>query len=106
MNVNTETIPVLDELDIESFVREHGAKEKPKAQRYRFRVDCERFVTNHEQLTGAEVLRMAGKEPNCYTLYEARCGAGFVEVAPTSSVSFVAPGVERLVTLRKVCADG
>jgi E2/UBC family protein E/multiubiquitin len=96
---------LLDVLDLEKFVLEHGDSPKPRARAYIFAVNAEHFTTECECLPGREILRLAGKDPDDTKLFMVRRGS-FDLIGPDEKVCFTAPGVERFTTLSKVKCDG
>lgn len=100
------TSTMMDCLDLEKFVQQHGDAAKPRARTYLFAVNCEHFSSKCECLTGGEVLRLAGKDPATTKLVQVHCNGDFKRIGADEKVCFTEPGIERFVTVRNVCRDG
>ena len=94
-----EPIQALDELDIEQFVQANPRTEKPHAKLYVIRVDRHVLRVRERALTGTQILALVNLTPRTHKLYQKFRGQQPVEVGPNELVSFVAPGVERFVTI-------
>jgi hypothetical protein len=94
-----DTTPTLDELDIEQFAQANPAAEKPHAGVYVIRVDRHVLRVREPALTGTQILALVSLTPRTHKLYQKFRGQQPVEVGPNELVSFVAPGVERFVTI-------
>ena len=57
----TEVEDLVDEVDIEATAA--SGQRRPKAKRYRFRVDRELQVVTGEKLTGRDILHVSGHTP-------------------------------------------
>ena len=72
----------------------------PKAERYRIRIDKERYVVDEPCLTGRELLNLAGKTPvEQYQIFQKLRGGALEEIGLDEKADFTKPGVERFVTL-------
>lgn len=88
----------VDEVDVEEFAR--AGKPIPKAKRYRIRVDKVKFTVEVSEMTGREILVLAGKEPpERYLLNQKKHGGVVEPIAQNQVVDFTAPGIERFMTL-------
>ena len=97
----------LEVLDIEAFAKEHPAdRRKPCAHFYVIRIDRERKRVRQSEMTGAEILSLAGKTPETHKLFQKFCGGETEVVEPRELVSFVKPGVERFQTIPKDTTEG
>lgn len=96
---DTQTTPILDELDIEQFVQANPNTEKPAARVYVIRVDRHVLRVHDRALTGQAILALVHFTPRTHKLYQKFRGQQPIEVQPHQLVSFVAPGVERFVTI-------
>tara|TARA_R110002096_G_scaffold312051_1_gene506320 strand:- start:3703 stop:3990 length:288 start_codon:yes stop_codon:yes gene_type:complete len=85
------------EIDLEDFAKE--GKQVPKGEKYKIRIDREKYVTEEECLTGKEILILAGKTP--YTKYQLnqRSKGSVTKVEYSEKVDFTTPGIERFMTL-------
>lgn len=95
---------ILDEVDVEQFVKE--GKPVPRARRYRIRIDRESFVVSVPEMTGRAILALAGKTPEQYLLSQRLRGGVVRLVGPDETVSFLGPGVERFMTMPKDATEG
>lgn len=96
---------VVDEvIDIEVFVRER--KTVPLARAYRIRIDKPYYVVEVPEMTGLQILELAGKKPPTdYVLRQILHGQP-VKVELDAVVDFRAPGVEKFKTMLKTAQDG
>lgn len=94
----------VDIIDIEEFSLKSESK-KPKAKKYRIRVDKEKFVVEVPSMTGREILKLAGKNPAEWLLNQ-KIKKRFEPVDLDEVVDFTAPGVERFTTLPKEQTEG
>ncbi len=88
-------------------VEEHFATGKtlPRGKQYRIRIDKQQYVVNVEQMTGWEILALAGKTPEKFLL-RLKTKGGVEPVAPDQVVSFMAPGIERFMTIPNEVTEG
>lgn len=95
---------IVDEIDIEAF---EGEGRKPKARFYRFRVDKKQLRTEHPELTGEAILKLAGKlPPENYLLFQVFKDGRSEPVTLTEVVDLRAPGVEKFRTLPRDQTEG
>lgn len=96
---------VLEIVEIEEYVRE--GRPVPKARMYRYRVNKQKFDTDKEEITGAEILERAGLVPvKDYRLRKKRRNGPPEEVKPEEIVHLREHGVERFVAQHKHVQDG
>jgi hypothetical protein len=96
---------LVDEVDVEATACE--CRRRPRARRYRIRVDRERFVVNTAEMTGRQILELAGRcPPEQWILSQKLHGGDVVTIALDRVVDFRAPGVERFMTLPKDQTEG
>lgn len=87
-----------DIIDLEQYAK--AGKTPPKGKTYRFRVDSQIVTTKKEQLTGREILVLAGKNPVEKFQLNQRLRGGIVKkVNYDEIVDLTGPGVERFMTL-------
>lgn len=103
MQNQNEQLDEDDIVDLEAFFA--ADKAVPKGKKYRIRIDKQQFVVEVSEMTGREILALAGKTPEKFLLREKVRGT--VEtVGPDEEVSFLAPGVERFMTIPKEVQEG
>lgn len=90
-------------VDVEEFVA--AGKPVPKAKQYRIRLDKQQYVVGVEQMTGREILALAGKTPEKFLL-RAKAANGVEPIGADQVVSFLAPGVERFMTIPNEVTEG
>lgn len=93
--INLDDVQVID-------LEEHAkaGKNPPKAERYRIRIDKERYVVSSPCLSGRELLSLAGKAPvEQYQVFQKLRGGELDEIGLDEKADFTKPGVERFVTL-------
>jgi len=96
----------VDELEVEEFSKVHGGK-PPKARKYVIRIDREKFKVSVPQMTGRELLLLASKSPpENWLLNQKLRGGQVIAIGLTTVVDFIAPGVERFMTLPKDQTEG
>src|SRR5688500_10304929 len=105
-NVQDDHQQELDDLvDLEALAK--SDKKPPKAKKYRIRIDKEHFVVEKPGLTGRELLLLAGKQPECYDIFQiVRKNPKPQKIGLNEYVDFTTPGIERFVTLPKEQKDG
>ena len=97
----------LDVLDIEDHANSDSSGQlKPRARRYRIKVDRERFETTDPTPTGREVLALASKTPETYVLSQLMRNGPPTTIAADETVNLRAPGVERFTTTPREAIEG
>lgn len=91
-------------IDVEEFFAA-GKPVPPNAKNYRIRLDKQHYVVPVSQMTGREILALAGKTPEKFLLRQ-KFGHGVEPVGPDQMVSFLAPGVERFMTIPNEVTEG
>lgn len=97
---------IIEELiDIEEYGKEN--RKPPKARKYRIRVNKEKFVVEVPEMTGAEILKLAGKvPPENYKLQQKFHGGKVKTIKLTDVVDFTEHGVERFQTFPLTETEG
>lgn len=75
------------------------------ALKWRYCVHDSMYVSKEPQLTGAQILKQAGFDPSCYSLFEIVCGTP----QPRGNEELIdlrRAGIERFVTVKKTVTDG
>ena len=92
-------------VDLEEYAQR--GERPPRCERYRIRIDRERFVVLEPCLAGRELLVLAGKcPPERYRILQRFRGGKNVEIKLDEKADFTTPGVERFVTLPLDQHDG
>ena len=87
-----------DEIDVEEYGKR--GERPPRARRYRIRIDRERFVVHVPQMTGRDLLVLAGKKPpERFTITQKLRGGAVRPLGLDEAADFTEPGVERFMTL-------
>ena len=79
-------------------VEEYGKRNEkpPKARKYRIRINKQHFTVDVAEMTGRQILALAGKTPvESYKLQQKVHGGQVTVIGPDATVDFTAPGVER-----------
>jgi hypothetical protein len=92
-----------DIVDMEEFFAAN--KPVPKGKKYRIRIDKEHRVVDVPEMTGRAILDLVGKTPEKFLLRQKLRG-GVHPVEPDQVVSFLAPSVERFMTIPNEVTEG
>lgn len=98
----SEDLP--DIIDVEEHVK--AGKPVPRARRYRIRIDRVQYVVDHAELTGREILRLAGKTPEEYILSQKIRGGHVRTIEADDRINVAEPGVERFMTMKREAQEG
>ncbi|MBK6940903.1 MAG: multiubiquitin domain-containing protein [Planctomycetes bacterium] len=97
---NPSDEPEVDEIDLEAHARAgHPHVPRAKAKRYIITIDRARYTVGVPEMTGKEILRLAGHTPESHKLFEKVRGGRPEPVAPDQVVNLRKPGVERFQTI-------
>ena len=100
-----EADELVDEIDVETTAA--AGKRRPRARRYRIRIDRERHVVEVPKMTGRQILTLAGRTPpEQWMLSQKLHGGKVVTIGLDEVVDSQAPGVERFMTLPKDQTEG
>ncbi len=93
------TEPMISEVvDVEEYAK--IGKEVPKGKKYIIKVDKEKYEVETSEMTGMQILTLAGKNPPDRFQLNQKFKGGRVEpVSLDQEVDFTAPGVERFMTI-------
>lgn len=94
---------IIEIIDLELFIREK--KPIPHGHKYKIRIDKQYYVVDVPQMTGEQVLGLAGKTSATYLLSEKVHGQ-MRPVPPSEVVDFTSRGVERFATVPKEVQEG
>jgi len=90
-------------IDVEEYFA--TGKDVPKGQRYRIRLDKQQYVVEADHMTGQEILALAGKTPE-KSLLRQKIKGTVEAISPSQVVSFLAPGIERFMTIPNEVTEG
>lgn len=92
-----------DVVDLEEYFAAQRAV--PRGKKYRIRIDKQFYVVSVPELTGRQILELAGKVPEKFLLRQKTRG-GVEPVLPDQIVSFVTAGIERFMTIPNEVQEG
>lgn len=95
-----EAIEHLEDALIE--LEEYAKQDKvpPKSKRYLIRIDKTKYEVNVHEMTGRELLDLAGKKPaENFLLTQKLRGGATKKIELDEKVDFTTPGIERFMTL-------
>lgn len=101
MSTNEEEVELLD---VEEYAK--AGKDKPKAKRYRIRIDRAHHETTNPKPNGREILALAGKTPETHLLSQKVTGGAPIPIAADQEVDLRAKGVERFMTVPREATEG
>ncbi len=85
-------------VDVEEYAK--SGEKKPKCNKFRIKIDKEKFVVNVPEMTGWQLLELAGKKPiEQYSIFQRFKGGATEKVEYSETTNFQAPGIERFMTL-------
>ena len=85
-------------IDIEEYSKVD--KKVPKGKKYKIRIDKVKYTVSESEMTGKQLLELAGKNPvEEYAIYQKLKGGKTVRIELNDIADFTSPGVERFVTL-------
>lgn len=92
-----EELLIEEIIDLEEWAKDDR---KPKrAKKYVIRIDKTKYTVDVHQMTGAEILALAGKTPKAYQLSQKFRGGRVEVIKPEQTVEFYKHQVERFQTL-------
>ena len=97
-------VEILDLVIVEDWVK--IGKPVPRGKKYRIKVDKVEYVVHHHEITGEQILALAGKKPAEWKLYQVHRGRQPVPVPPAHVVDLCAHEVERFTTVPKDPSEG
>lgn len=95
---------IAEQVDIEAHGR--AGKTPPPARIYRIRIDDHHYTTEKNELTGREILALASKRPEAFTLRQRLHGGRVESIGPDALVNLLTPGLERFITIPKENTEG
>jgi len=92
-------------IDLEEHAK--AGKKPPKAKQYRIRIDKAHFVVDVPEMTGRQLLKLAGKEPpERFKIFQHLHGGATKPIGLDETVDFTTRGIERFKTLPIDSTDG
>jgi len=93
-----------DSVDIEQC----GIHERrpPRGHKYRIRIDGEKFTVESTVVAGVDILKLAGKNFDEWTLNQKLHGGRRIKIKTDDDVDLTKPGVERFETVRMQAQQG
>ena len=101
------TIPSNDDnsIDLEECAKKD--RKPPKGQEfYKIKIDGDKYKVKEEKMKGTEILGLAGKTYDEWSLNQKFCGGRRVPIKPEDFVDFTQKGIERFETVRKQAQQG
>jgi hypothetical protein len=105
-NKSTHEVEVLEKIvdlleeviDLEECAKSN--RTPPRARQYRIRIDKQYYVVNVTEMTGRQLLELAGKRPpEQYKIHQKLRGGQPKLIGLNEKADFTTPGVERFMTL-------
>lgn len=85
-------------VDIEEYAK--AGRKPPQADRYRIRIDKEKYEVESSSLTGQQLLELAGKTPpENYMIHQKLKRGETKKIELDMLADFTEPGVERFMTI-------
>ena len=92
-------------VDIEEYSKNNISV--PKGKSYQIRIDKEKFIVDVPEITGKQLLELAGKVPtNRYALYQQLRSGQTLKIEEITVVDLCEPGVERFMTIPLDSTEG
>ena len=92
--IKVTEIIIIELVDIEECAKR--GETPPKARKYRIRINKQKYIVEVPEMTGRQILELAGKVPaNQYKLQQKLTGGRVEAINADEMVSFTKPGVER-----------
>ena len=93
-----------DPIDVEEC--NQNDRPPPKGQKYRIRIDREKYLVEEEKITGAAILVLVNKSPEEWALNQKLKGGKRERIEADDSVNVAQPGIERFETVRRQAQQG
>lgn len=93
-----------DPIDVED-CGQHG-RPPPKGQKYRIKIDREKYLVEEEKISGAQILALAKKTSEDWALNQKLSGGKRERIKADDFVDVSQPGVERFETVRRQAQQG
>jgi len=99
LETNKANEEVLNEVvDLEEYAKSN--RKPPRARQYRIRIDKKHYVVDVPEMTGRQLLELAGKRPpEQYKIHQKLRGGQAKPIGLNDTADFTTPSVERFMTL-------
>lgn len=94
----------IEVVNIETYAKTN--KPVPAGHKYQIKIDKQLYVVEVEQMTGRDILMLAGKIPPERHILQLKEGKSVRKIELDEVVSFLAPGVERFMTIPNEVTEG
>lgn len=85
-------------IDLEEYAK--NGKSIPEKGPYKIKIDKEKYVVDVPEMTGRQLLELAGKNPpEQYAFFQRINGGQTIKIELDQIVDFRTPGIERFMTL-------
>ena len=102
--IPAEAVAEPDVIDVEICGKRD--RRPPKGYRYRIRIDREKHVVPSAEITGREILTLAGRNSDEWALNQKMPGGRRVRIEVGETIGLARPGVERFETVRRQAQQG
>ena len=93
-----------DAIDLEECGK--NDRRPPKGHKYRIRIDGDKYTVDSAEITGADILALAGKRDDEWSLNQKLHGGKRERIAANDVVDLSRPGIERFETVRRQAQQG
>lgn len=93
-----------DAIDLEECGK--NDRRPPKGHKYRIRIDGDKYAVDSAEITGADILALAGKRDDEWSLNQKLHGGKRERIAANDVVDLSRPGIERFETVRRQAQQG
>lgn len=92
---------VVEQIELEAWVKQHGAVQPPLAKHYLVRIDDRSYKVYDSVITGGQLLDEASKRPvDEYLIFQVLNNGQLEEIRLDETVELRKPGIERFITWR------
>ena len=105
------TVPFSDDesIDLEECAKQGRRPPKvknPKVQKYKIKIDREKYKVKKQKMEGSEILSLAGKTHSEWSLNQKFSGGRRISIEPDEIVDFSQEGIERFETVMRQAQQG
>ena len=85
-------------IDLDEYAQ--NGKQIPKCEKFKIRIDNEKYVVKTDEMSGLQLLELAHKSPaDQFAIFQRLRGGQTQKIEFDDTVSFLTPGIERFMTL-------